>query len=108
MHRLLRTAFLLRAMLLAGSVLAGEETLPKVGDYSLRILTPNVLELLSITSKAPDPARVTTWDLVDTNYQFSAPGSSNFTVTVNGAPVTIQSVLGFKRRPLYAPKNQRD
>src|SRR5437016_7293183 len=109
MFRWLHGGIVFLSTALAGiSAIAGEETLARVGDHSLRILTPNVLEVISINSKSPDPARVTSWDLVDANYQFLAPASTSFTVTVNGAPVGIQSVLGFKRRPLYAPKNQRD
>ena len=87
---------------------AGEEALPKVGDHSLRILGPNVLELLFINTKAPDPARVGTWDWVNSSYQFQAPSPTNFQVLVGGQPVPLQSVLGFKRRPLYAPLVQRD
>ncbi len=89
-------------------VLAGEETLPKVGAHSLRILSSNVLELMTITTKDPDPARVTSWNLVDSNYLLQTPAAQNFLVTVDGQPVAIQAVLGFKRRPLYAPFAQRD
>jgi hypothetical protein len=37
------------------------------------VLAPTLLELVLVNSKQPDPARVTNWDLVDNNYQFSAP-----------------------------------
>ena len=38
--------------------------LPKVGDSGLHILTPTILEVDLITSKAADPAPVTNWNLV--------------------------------------------
>ena len=76
--------------------------LPKVGDNSLRILTPNLLELKLINTKNRDPARVAQWDFVDSSFQLAAPSASSFTVTVNGQAVTVTSV-GFKRRPIYAP-----
>jgi len=98
----------LLAALAAGPAIAGEDALLKVGDHSLRVLTSDVLELISINTKDPDPARVTTWNLVDANYQFQAPLTSDFLVTANGQAVVIQSVLGFKRRPLYAPYWHRD
>jgi len=88
--------------------IAGEEALPKVGDHSLRILSPDVLEIVFINTKNPDPARVTTWDLVDASFHFQSPTPADFLVTVDGQPATIQSVIGFKRRPLYAPIAQRD
>src|SRR5207302_10859636 len=55
----------------------------------------------------PDPARVPQWDFVNASYQFQAPSLSEFAVTVNGQPVTVQSI-GFKRRPLSAPLAVRD
>ena len=75
--------------------------LPKVGDHTLHVLSPNLLELKLINTKQPDPARVTAWDLVDANGQFQAPASSAFAVTADGKSVGVASV-GFKRRPLYA------
>jgi hypothetical protein len=81
--------------------------LPKPGDNTLHILSGTLLEVKRINSKAPDPARVDSWDFIDTFGVFQAPAISKFVVTVNGSPVTVQSV-GFKRRPLYAPVNTRD
>lgn len=81
--------------------------LPKPGDYTLHILSPSVLELVLINTKAPDPGRVDTWDLVDGNTQFQAPSPSAFLVTANGAQIAVQAV-GFKRRVLYAPLARRD
>src|SRR6185503_18708888 len=77
------------------------------GSHKLTILTPNILELSYVNTKAANPARVTTWDFVNTNYQFQAPGTSNFAVTVNGQALNV-IVRGFKRRPLYAPLARRD
>jgi len=37
-------------------------TLPAVGSYQLRIITPSVLELTLITKKDPDPAKLETWN----------------------------------------------
>jgi hypothetical protein len=76
--------------------------LPSIGDNTLHILSPNLLELKLINTKQPDPAQVTQWNLVDANFNFLAPSTSAFTVTANGQPVAVTSV-GFKRRPLYAP-----
>ncbi len=66
--------------------------LPQVGDRQLRVLTPTLLELQRITTKAKDPATVTDWNFVDASGNFSAPATSQFTVTVNGSTVAVQSV----------------
>ncbi len=81
--------------------------LPKVGANCLRILSPTLLEVRRINSKQPDPARVDSWDFINTSGQLEAPPVTQFAVTVNGQPVAVQS-LGFKRRPLYAPLVTRD
>jgi Glycosyl hydrolase family 9/Cellulase N-terminal ig-like domain len=75
---------------------------PKVGDHVLHVLTPTLLELDMITSKAPDPATVTNWDLVNSASKFVAPSRQAFGVTADGQSVPVIGV-GFKRRPLYAP-----
>ncbi|MGH7969128.1 MAG: cellulase N-terminal Ig-like domain-containing protein, partial [Limisphaerales bacterium] len=76
--------------------------LPKVGDTTLHILTPSLLELKLINTKAADPAQVAQWNLVNSIGQFTAPSPGAFVVTANGRQVGVISV-GFKRRPLYAP-----
>jgi hypothetical protein len=76
--------------------------LPQVGSVGLHILTPNLLEVDLITSKAADPAPVTKWNIVNTNFQLSSPPSSAFKVTADGQAITVTNV-GFKRRPIYAP-----
>ena len=99
---------LLWIRLAAQAASTGEENLPQIGDHSLRILSSNVLELILINTKAPDPAGVTDWDLVNGSFQFQAPSPTSFAVTVDGQAATIQSAIGFKRRPLYAPYADRD
>jgi len=81
--------------------------LPQVGDNALHILTPTLLELNLITSKAADPAPVTNWNLVNASSQFVAPTRSALAVTVNGQAASILSI-GFKRRPVYAPMSNYD
>jgi hypothetical protein len=76
--------------------------LPPVGTNSLRLAAPSLLELKLINTKAADAARVSQWDFVDGNGNFTAPAASAFTVTANGQSIAVSSV-GFKRRPLYAP-----
>ncbi len=76
--------------------------MPNPGDHVLHVLTPTLLEVKLIGSKQSDSVRVAQWDLVDTSFQFRAPSTQEFAVTVDGQPVAVQSV-GFKRRPLYAP-----
>jgi hypothetical protein len=80
--------------------------LPAVGDNELHILSPNLLELKLITTKAADPAPVTQWNFVN-NGNFTAPSASAFNVMVNGQSVTVTGV-GFKRRPLSAPFESYD
>lgn len=81
--------------------------LPKPGNNTLHVLSPTLLELVLINTKQPDPALVDSWNFVDSSFQFHAPASTEFAVTVNGQSVAVQSV-GFKRRALYAPNAQRD
>ena len=80
---------------------------PPVGFQRLRIVTPTLLELTVITTKAPDPADVTTWNFVRPDFKFAPPKSSDFTVTDNGRSMAIKSIA-FKRRPVYAPVKDRD
>ena len=82
-------------------------TLPQVGDHALRVLSPTLLELRQITTKAADPAPVSSWNFVDKNGQSTAPQASQFTVTVGGEAVGVTAV-GFRRRVLYAPLKSYD
>jgi hypothetical protein len=81
--------------------------LPAVGDHLLHVLSPSLLELVSINTKQPDPAQVTNWNFVNSSGQASEPAPSKFTVTVNGQTVPVLAV-GFKRRALYAPLQSYD
>ncbi len=81
--------------------------LPLPGSYQLRLLAPAWLELTLINAKPPNPARVENWDFVDTNFVFTAPALSEFSVQADGRSVAVQAV-GFKRRPLYAPVARYD
>ncbi len=81
--------------------------MPKAGDNTLHILSPTTLELKLINIKQADPARVSTWDFVDSSYKFQAPNTSDLRVLVNGNQVSIQTI-GFRRRPFYAPLVTRD
>jgi hypothetical protein len=80
---------------------------PPVGDNALRVLTPTMLELRQINTKAPDPATVSSWNLVNSSGQFTAPANSEFVVSVGGTSVAVTSV-GFRRRVSYAPLNTYD
>jgi len=80
---------------------------PQVGDYSLHVITPTLLELKLITSKQPDPAQVNQWNFVDSNFQLTVPPASAFSVNADGQSVGVASV-SFKRRPLYAPMSGYD
>ncbi len=75
---------------------------PELGSFGLRVLSPTMLELTLINSKAADPMIPTSWNFVGTNFSTNLPPASDFTVTANGQSVSISS-LGFKRRPIYAP-----
>ena len=81
--------------------------LPKVGDNSLHVLSPTLLELKLITTKQPDPAQVAQWNFVGVNSQLILPSASQFAVTADGQSIGVVAV-GFKRRPLYAPLSGYD
>ena len=76
--------------------------MPKPGDHTLHILAPNLLELVRVNSKQPNPARVDSWDWVSDQGEFVPPNISSVKVIVNGQTNTVTGV-GFDRRPLYAP-----
>src|SRR5688572_20453485 len=62
------------------------------GSHQLRVLSPDLLELTLITSKAPDPARVGPWDFVEDGGQLRLPKASDFMVRAGGATIPVQSV----------------
>jgi hypothetical protein len=80
----------------------GDLRMPKPGDHSLHILSPNLLELVRVNAKQPHPARVDSWDWVNDQGVFVSPDMSRVKVIVNGQTNNVTGV-GFKRRPLYAP-----
>ena len=81
--------------------------MPATGWQQFRVLSPNVLELTLITTKASIQDRVTEWDFIGENFKLQLPASTNISVTVNNRSVAVEG-LGFKRRPLYAPLKHRD
>jgi hypothetical protein len=81
--------------------------LPSVGAYQLRVLTPTILELTLITTKAPDPAPVQQWNFVNASGNAQLPKPQEFGVTAQGGRIEVKSV-GFKRRVVYAPFKARD
>ncbi len=82
-------------------------TMPAVGSYQLRILSPTILELTLITTKQPDPAPVTEWNFVEAAGRANLPGAGDFSVSAGGRKIDVRQV-GFKRRVLYAPFKKRD
>ena len=81
--------------------------LPVVGEQQLRVLTPTLLELTLITTKVATNTPPTEWNFVGDNFQLQLPAASEVIVKVNGHAVVVK-VLGFKRRPVYAPLKYRD
>lgn len=105
------TAFSASGLLLSGENRRLKDTdflrLADPGDYQLRILSSNLLELTLITTKAPDPAPVTEWNFVTPTGTLNLPPASQFEVTIDGRGVGVDPI-SFKRRPRYAPLKQRD
>ncbi|MHB8418655.1 MAG: glycoside hydrolase family 9 protein [Myxococcales bacterium] len=82
--------------------------LPPVGAAALTIVTPTILELSLVTTKAPDPSPLAQWaGLVADGGVATLPPPTSFAVSVNGAAVPVTEV-GFRRRPLYAPLSRYD
>jgi hypothetical protein len=80
---------------------------PKPGDYELKVLAPDVLELTLITTKDPDPARPRWFDFANDKGKPHLPPARDFTVSAGGRPLAVK-LVGFKRRVLYAPLQKRD
>ena len=80
--------------------------MPQVGQNELRILTPTLLELRLITTKALT-AGVGQWNFVTGAGQSQTPAAPQIGVLVNGNADRVASI-GFRRRPLYAPLNNYD
>src|SRR5262245_5745438 len=100
--------FLLCRPVVAEMIISDDDplALPPVGAHQLRIVAPDILELTLITTKPPDPARISQWDFSEGG-RLRAPAASDLQVLVNGNSNAIQSI-GFKRRALFAPLKQRD
>ncbi len=82
----------------SGAAVSGLDTLtrlPQDGDYSIRVLTPTIIELRRILPKSSGSA-FADWNFVDSSGNFNAPSTSAFNVNVNGQQVAVSSV-GFRR-----------
>src|SRR6266446_8232755 len=66
--------------------------LPMVGTSQLRVLSPIVLEVTFITTKAPDPASVERWNFVTTNGDLHLPDTKKFHITVAGEEIPVQKI----------------
>src|SRR5437867_11858911 len=75
----------------ADSPLPEEPTLelPMVGTSQLRVLSPTVLEVTLISTKAPDPAPVERWNFVSTNGDVHLPDPKKFRVTASGQEIPV-------------------
>jgi hypothetical protein len=76
--------------------------IPSLGENSLQILTPTVLELYRVNTKQPDPGHVDSWDWVNSDGTFAPPDISSVKVVINGQTNGVVGI-GFKRRAAYAP-----
>lgn len=76
--------------------------MPQQGDHGLHILTPTLLELVYVNAKPPGAAPLADWDWINTQGEFVPPNLSSLRVVVNGETNTA-AVVGFRRRPIYAP-----
>src|SRR3954470_6263558 len=104
--------FVLTALFISAPLFAAENDylnliLPSVGDHTLHILSPTLLELKRLNGKPPAPAPIDSWDFVDADGVFHPPALTEIVVKVNGTTATVNRV-GFKRRPFYAPLLERD
>lgn len=81
-------------------------SLPPVGSYGLRIVSPKVLELTMVNTK-PLGAHVTCWDFVGEDYSLHLPSTNQLQVVADGHALPVAR-LGFRRRVLYAPLKKRD
>ncbi|RYD38385.1 MAG: glycoside hydrolase family 9, partial [Verrucomicrobiaceae bacterium] len=83
-------------------------TLPRIGDNTLHIISPNILELVRVNTKPAGTATVPdSWNFVSPAGTFTAPSASQFSVSVNDAYVGVTAVY-FRRRVAYAPLFPRD
>src|SRR5262245_12495559 len=66
--------------------------LPTPGFHELNVLSPTVVELMLVTTKAPDPAPPTEWNFVSAEGKAELPRPDQFAVSVGGTPVTVAEV----------------
>ena len=112
MHSLIRSgAALLLLWALQAGLSCAESTDPlqaaRPGSSELHVVAPSVLELLFVATKQPDPARVSTWDIIAPEGNCRLPSGSEFLVSAGDQQIKV-SQIGFKRRALYAPFKKRD
>jgi hypothetical protein len=81
--------------------------LPEIGSFGLRALSPSVLELTLIQTEDADPANLVQWNFVGSNFELQLPDPGAFNVKAGNRTISVGEV-GFKRRPVYAPLNNRD
>jgi hypothetical protein len=81
--------------------------MPQVGEHTLRILSPTLLELTLITTQPRQGAPVDRWDFIGENFAPKFPPAAAFRVRVADQSIPVAKV-GYKRRPLYAPNKVRD
>ncbi len=87
---------------------------PAVGDYELKVLSTNMLELTAITYKPANivlgeavPLNITNWTFIGTNGTGTLPAATAFTVFTNGVAIPVSGVQ-YKRRLVRAPETVRD
>lgn len=81
--------------------------LPDVGDCTLQILSPSLLEVTQITTKEKDTAWIQLKNLFGGRAGLAPPATPVFSTTVGGHPVKVVA-MGMKRRVLHAPLARRD
>ena len=81
--------------------------MPAVGFHQLRVLSPNVLELTLVTTKAAISDTIKQWDFVDSEGTLHLPAATKFLI-LNGTRTMSPQAVGFKRRVIYAPLQPRD
>jgi len=88
------------------------DLIPQPGDYTLHVLTPNLLELKVINTAPFNSDTPSSLNLVDGSFTFAAPLPGIFAVTATGPlglPVVVPvQAVGFKRRPFFAPLQKFD
>ena len=88
---------------------AGQEIRrPQVGEHSLRVLTPQTLELEIVTAKRQGEP-LPHWNVIGPDGIARLPAPGEFEIRVNSEPAPARVVkLGYKRRPLYATLGKYD